>query len=204
LSGPIRKQHDFFFATYERFDVPDLVEINALVPLATNPLFPLPKPNQPVPAESDVGLFAEEIATPETLNTINARVDLSLSQSHTSVFRVDAVRGRNDRGFPGGTRLAETILRAGRDSSSIGVSDFMVFRNRLVNQARFQYSRLLPRSSAKQDSVGVVINSPRVTAGGVFGSVFFLAFGGGEKAKQIEGNSTTHRGEHIIKKLSGC
>ncbi|HKA21433.1 MAG TPA: TonB-dependent receptor [Blastocatellia bacterium] len=199
LSGPIRKQHDFFFATYERFDVPDLVEINALVPLATNPLFPLPKPNQPVPAESDVGLFAEEIATPETLNTINARVDLSLSQSHNSVFRVDAVRGRNDRGFPGGTRLAETILRAGRDSSSIGVSDFMVFRNRLVNQARFQYSRLLPRSSAKQDSVGVVINSPRVTAGSFTGSDSSPAFEREENRTQLQDNLSLSAGNHLYK-----
>ncbi len=45
LSGPVRKNRDFFFASYERFDVPDFIEISALVPVATNPLFPLPKPN---------------------------------------------------------------------------------------------------------------------------------------------------------------
>ena len=199
LSGPIRKQRDFFFASYERFDVPDFIEISALVPVVSNPLFPLPKPNQPVSPDSKVGLFSEEIATPETVNTINARVDLNVSQSHNSVFRVDALRGQNDRGFPGGTRLAETLLRAGRDSSSIGISDFMVFGARLVNQARFQYSRLLPRSTAKQNSVGVVINSPRLTAGSFTGSDSSPAFERKENRTQLQNNLSLSAGTHLFK-----
>jgi carboxypeptidase family protein/TonB-dependent receptor-like protein len=198
FSGPIREQRDFFFTSYERLDVPDFVEISAFLPISANPLFPLPKPNQPFPP-GNAGLFSEQIATPETLNTFNARADLNFSQSHNFVFRVDAVRGENDRAFPGGTRLPETILRAGRDSSSVGVSDSLVFANRFLNQARFQYSRLMPRSSATQNSTGLVINSPRVTAGFYTGSDSSPAFSREEKRTQIQDNISIMVGNHFSK-----
>lgn len=199
FSGPIRKQRDFFFASYERLDVPDFVEINAFVPVASNPLFPLPRPNQPVTPGSNIGLFAEEIGTPETVNILNGRADLNLSQSHNAVLRADAARGKNDRGFPGGTRLPETLLRAARDSTSIGASDFMIFGNRVVNQARFQYSRLRPRSSANLDSVGVVITSPRVTAGSYTGSDSSPAYSREEGRTQIQDNVSITSGKHLYK-----
>ena len=199
LSGPIRKQKDFFFVGYERFDFPDLAEISALVPVASNPMFPLPKPNQPVLAGSEVGLFSDEIATSESTNVVNIRADLNFSQSHNAAARFDMLRGRNGRGFPGGTRLPETVLIQGRNSDSVSVSDFLIFGNRFVNQARFQYSRLLPRSTAGLDSVGVVISSPRVTAGSFTGSDSSPAFAREEKRAQIQDNISVGAGAHLIK-----
>ena len=199
LSGPIKRQRDFFFVGYERFDFPDFTEISAFVPVARNPLFPLPKPTQPVPAGSEVGLFEEEISTSETSNVVNARADLNFSQSHNDGFRFDVLRGENGRGFPGGTRLPETILIAGRNSDSISISDFHIFGNRLVNQARFQYSRLLPRSYGRQGSVGVVISSPRLVAGSFTGSDSSPAFAREEKRTQIQDNISIVAGTHLFK-----
>lgn len=199
VSGPIRKQRDFFFGTYERLDVPDVVEINALVPVVTNPLFPLPAPTQPAAQGSDAALFFEELSTPESSNLMNVRGDFNLSQSHNAAVRLDSLRGRNARGFPGGTRLPETILIEGRDSDSISVSDYLILANRFVNQARFQYSRLMPRNQASLDSVSVVIRSPRLTAGAFSGSDSSPAFSREEKRTQIQDNVSLLHGSHIFK-----
>jgi Carboxypeptidase regulatory-like domain len=136
VHGPIRKQKDFFFVSYERSFVSDFAEIDAQLPVATNPLFPLPKPTQPAPAGSQTALFLEDISTPETNNLVNARADFNFSAAHNAAVRFDMARGENGRGFPGGTRLPETILIAGRNSDSISFSDFLILSNHFVNQAR--------------------------------------------------------------------
>src|SRR5436305_1012521 len=171
FSGPIRRHRDFFFASYERLDVTDFAEINATVPVATNPLFPLPPPNQPVSAGSIVGLFADDISTPETRNVINARGDFNFTASHNASVRFDAQRGANKRGFPDGSRLLDTLLIEGRNSDSISGTDNYIFSAHLVNQARVQYSRLLPRNKAGADSIIIIILDPeRVTAGAYTGT----------------------------------
>lgn len=199
LSGPIRNRKDFFFASYERFDVPDFAEVSALVPVARNPLFPLPRPNQSVAPGSETGLFSKEIPTPETNNLINARGDLNFSQAHNAALRFDMFQGRNERSFPGGTRLPETILIGGRNSNSISASDFLIIGKQFVNQARFQYSTLSPRSSASLSSIGVTINSPRVAAGSFTGTDSSPAFVREEKRTQIQDNISLIAGMHLLK-----
>ena len=199
FSGPLRKQRDFVFFGYERFDHPDLTQISALVPVASNPLFPLPKPTQPPSAGSEAGLFSEELGTSESTNVFNARVDLNFSQSHNAAVRLDALRGQNRRGFPGGTRLPETQLIEGRNSDSVSLSDFLILGSRFVNQARFQYSRLLPRSKTSLDSVGVIIDSPRVIAGSFTGSNSSPAFAREEHRTQIQDNISVAAGTHLFK-----
>jgi hypothetical protein len=199
LSGPLRKQRDFVFAGYERLDIPDFIEINALVPVGTNSLFPLPAPNRPVSPGSTAGRFFEEISTPETRNLVNVRADFSFSQSHNSSARFDLVRGDNRRGFPGGARLVETLLLQGRDSDSVSVSDNLIVSDAIVNQTRFQFSRLIPRSSAAAVSAGVVIRDPLLTAGSFTGSDSSPAFAREEKRWQIQDNVTLVHGSHVIK-----
>ena len=198
-SGPIIRQKDFFFGSYERLDVTDFAEINALVPIATNPLFPLPKPNGSIAPGSEIGSLFEELSTPELSNLGNVRADFNFSQSHNAAVRFDLLRGANNRGFSGGTRLPDTILIQGRNSDSISLSDFLIIGNKFVNQARFQYSRLLPRDKASSDSVSIVIKSPSLTAGAFTGSNTSPAFAREEKRLQIQDNVSLIYGNHVFK-----
>jgi hypothetical protein len=199
VSGPIRKPH-FFFAGFERFDVPDSAEINASLPIQTNPLFPLPLPNRPATPGSPVALLVEEISTPESKNILNLRTDVNLGQSHNLTARFDLLVGSNKRGFPGGSRLPQSILIEGRDSHSISLSDNLVVSARILNQARFQFSRLLPRSSGASDSVGVVIEEPaRITAGAFSGSESSPAFAREEKRIQFQDTIALAMGSHQLK-----
>ncbi len=200
FSGPLKKQKHFFFAAFERGDVTDFAEISAIVPVETNPLFPLPKPNRPVESASPVGLLFEEISTPENRNLINARVDLNFNQSHNATVRFDALRGENKRGFPGGTRLPDSILVEGRDSDSLSITDNFVISNRAVNQARFQHSRLLPRNKGATAAAGVIIQEPsRVVAGSFTGSESSPAFAREERRTQIQDNLLLSVGTHQMK-----
>lgn len=201
FGGPmrIRREKDFFFASYERLDVTDFAEINAIVPVATNPLFVLPKPTGAVVPGSSSAPFFEELSTPESSNLVNARADFNFSQSHNAAARFDLLRGANQRGFSGGTRLPDTILIQGRNSDSISVSDFLIISNKLVNQARFQYSRLLPRDSAASDSLSISIKSPGLTAGSYSGSNTSPAFAREERRTQVQDNISFLYGTHVFK-----
>jgi hypothetical protein len=200
VSGPIRRHRHFFFANYERLDVTDFAEIAATVPVAANRLFPLPPPNQPVSAGSIVGLFTDEISTPETRNLINARTDFNFTASHNASVRFDAQRGENKRGFPGGARLLDTILIQGRNSDSISGTDNYIFSSRLVHQARVQYSRLMPRNRTRADSISVIIKEPeKVTAGAYTGSNGSPAFAREERRFQLQDNLSLILGNHLFK-----
>jgi hypothetical protein len=109
------------------------------------------------------------------------------------------VKGANRRGFPGGSRLPETILIDGRDSESISLSENLIFR-KLINQARIQFSRLIPRSRASVDSIGVVIDEPgRVVAGSFTGSESGPAFSREERRVQVQNNLSVLARRHLLK-----
>jgi hypothetical protein len=200
FSGPIRRDRLLFFVNYERLDLKEFAEINVRLPVKTNPLFPLPKPNQPPEGDGSIARLIEEVSTPETKNTGNARVDFNFSSSHNAAVRADIVRGENLRSFPGGTRLPETILIEGRDSDSISVIDNLVISDHILNQTRVQFSRLLPRNSADSDSVGVVIQgSNRLVAGSFTGSQTSPSFARREKRSQIQDNLSLLIGKHMLK-----
>lgn len=200
FSGPIARQKYFFFTSYERLDLSDFAEINTLVPLQTNPLFPLPLPNRPAVEGSKVGLLFEEISTPESLNTGNARGDFHFTQWHNASARFDMAQGANRRGFSGGSRLSDTVISAGRNSQSISLTDNLILTQRLINQGRFQFSRLLPRSKTDTTSVGIVINEPeRIIAGSFGGSASSPAFARQETRLQIQDTVSLTAGAHLIK-----
>ncbi|HMG34734.1 MAG TPA: TonB-dependent receptor [Blastocatellia bacterium] len=200
VSGPLKTDRHFFLVGYERLDITDVAQVSAVVPLRQNPAFGLPAPNRPVAAGSTSGLFVDEVSTPEIRNLINVRTDVTLTPVHNATIRFDLVRGGNKRGFPGSSRLIDTILVEGRDSGSIAITDNLVFSSTALNQFRFQSSQLQPRSSGQGNRVGVVIQQPATLIAGAFtGSDSSPAFSRKEKRIQLQDTLTLIRSTHSLK-----
>ncbi len=200
FSGAIPGLKHFFFAGFERRDVTDSVEVNTLVPVQQNPRFLLPTPNAPVVPGAQVGLLLEEVSTPESVNTANLRVDFRFSDSYNAAVRFDLSRGANKRGFPGGTRLADTALIAGRNSFSLSYSSNYIFSANRIGQFRVQTSRLTPRSKSALNVAGVEIEDPgTIVAGSYTGSESSPAFAREETRTQLQANYSFARNSHLIK-----
>lgn len=184
--GPLVPNRVFWFAAVERDYIYDRAEIEALLPFESNPAFPLPAPNganlgfsardktgKPVIVNDGiaVGLFDRQVTTPRAADTFQSRIDLRLGERHDGFALVTWARNRDERGFPGGRRLLETLRRTGRDSESIAFADNFILTPRTVNSLRFQVSRLSPadaplgESPAAQPVVLIDIDDPRDVIG---------------------------------------
>ena len=84
---------------------------------------------------------------------------------HNASIVYQAGRLINLRQFGGGNRLAETFQARRRNSDAISFSDTLVLSERLVNQARFQYSRLAPAFEASGGNTGRAHHAERSAAG---------------------------------------
>ena len=182
VGGPLIKNKIFLFGAYEYDNVYDRAEIIALTPVDANPAFPLPKPNgadlgvtrrnrsgqaQTVNGGANVGLYDETVTTPRVANTLQSRVDFRLSEKNEAFALFTLARNRDERGFPGGRRMLDTLLSSGRNSQSYAFSDNLILSSRTVNTARFQFSRLTPIFAPQADDPVVIIDidDPRDVAG---------------------------------------
>lgn len=166
LGGPLQN-NSVFFVSYERNKVLDSALIDTLVPVQKNASFPLPGPTHlnrtrledvGTPAMAvEVAPFISSISTPFKNTSITARVDQQFGPMHTAAFVYQSGRLINLRQFGGGNRLAEALQGRRRNSDAFSFSDTFVFSERLVNQARFQYSRLAPAFEARGGSTPVVL-----------------------------------------------
>jgi hypothetical protein len=163
LGGPLVRE-TVFFVSYELNKVLDSALIDTLVPVKQSRLFPLPAPTdlnrarlEDADAAADVAPFVSSISTPLKNTSVTTRVDHQFSPMHNAA--IVYLRGRliNLRGFGGGNRLAEALQGKRRNSDALSYSDTFVFSERLVNQARFQYSRLAPAFEARGGNTPVVL-----------------------------------------------
>ena len=173
VSGPVfvprKREHTVFFISYELSKTLDSALIDTLVPLQQNPAYPLPAPTHPdqrrledvnEPAlAAEVAPFISSIATPQTNTSITTRVDHQFSETHNASIVYQAGRLGNLRQFGGGNRLADALQARRRNSDALSYSDNFVFSSRLVNQLRFQYSRLAPSFTAQGGDKPVVLIS---------------------------------------------
>src|SRR5215217_7773289 len=166
LGGPLVRE-SVFFVSYELNKVLDSALIDTLVPGKQNTRFPLPAPTRlnrsrledaDTPAlATEVAPFISSISTPVNNTSITARLDHQFGPMHNAAFVYQAGRLINLRQIGGGNRLAESFQGRRRNSDAISYSDTFVFSERLVNQARFQYSCLAPAFEARGGNTPVVL-----------------------------------------------
>ena len=167
LSGPVvrrlrgepnvsarKPQLAVFFVSYERNHTLDSALVDTLVPLERIRLYPLPSPTHPAqhrleqvnaPAiAGEVAPFIASVTTPLKNASITARVDHQLTETHNASFVYQRGRLINLRQFGGGNRLPDALQARRRDSDALSYSDNLVLSSSVVNQLKFQCSRLAP------------------------------------------------------------
>ena len=182
FGGPIVRKKAFFFAAHEYDNIYDRADIAALVPVATNSTFPLLQPNganlgstafdskgkaSTVNGGAAVGLFDQQVTTPRTAHTLQTRTDFNLSDKQNLFAVFSLARQRDERSFPGGRRLLDTLRTTGRNSEAFAVAYNATLAARIVNQARFQFSRLTPADGPLNANPVVIIDidDPRDVSG---------------------------------------
>lgn len=172
LGGPLIHNRAFFFAGWEYDDIYDRADIAALVPTASNQAFQLPQLNGAnlgsnatdkngktvvVNGGAAVGLYDVQVTTPKVAQTFQARSDFNFGR-HNAFALVTLARNRDERSFPGGRRTLDTLRRTGRSSEGIAFADNFAISSKIVNVARFQFSRLTPANGPFNSSPVVLID----------------------------------------------
>jgi hypothetical protein len=170
FSGPLRlpafdgRKKTFFFTAYEYNTILDSATINTLVPIQQNPLFPIPAPTVTDPAvigqprlDAGIAPFFSSVSTPVKNHTLTTRIDHKFSDLHNGSVLYQLGRQNNLRQFGGGNRLAEALLGKTRNTDAISYTDNYVLSPSLVNQTRFQLSRLTPGVTASGGRRPVVL-----------------------------------------------
>jgi hypothetical protein len=171
FSGPLKGKSVFLIA-YEQNRILDSALIDTLVPVAQNKLFSIPSPTHPQlhrletarepSLSAEVAPYIATQNTPSKGSTFTSRIDHQFTDLHNVTLVYQRGRLTNLRGFGGGDRLSEALQGKRRSSDAVSASDNLVLSTSLINQARFQYSRLAPGVSAPLDKpvVLITLNDP--------------------------------------------
>ncbi|HET9528397.1 MAG TPA: TonB-dependent receptor, partial [Pyrinomonadaceae bacterium] len=212
LLPPRKEKSTVFFVSYELSQTLDSALIDTLVPVQQNDLYPLPRPthldqrrveeaNSPALA-AEVAPFILSLSTPLRNTNMTARVDHQFSETHNASFVYHGGRLINLRQFGGGNRLADALQARRRNSDSFSYSDNFVFSSALVNQLRFQYSRLAPSFEAHGGDKPVVLialRDPLVSGTLVAGSSTLGGSDRKEDRAQIQHVLSLVSGTHSLK-----
>jgi hypothetical protein len=155
VSGPTRlKKESLFFIAFERSTTIDSTLIDTLLPTTQNDKFILPLPtalelrrteNARAPAlATEVAPFVSSVGTPLKNTTFTGRVDYQYNDTHNATIVYLGGWLFNLRQSGGSNRLVDALQARRRDSHSVSYSDNYVASPNMVNQLRFQFSKLAP------------------------------------------------------------
>ena len=159
FGGPIIKNKLFFYTAYE-YDVSfEDTLLDAWVPVSNgNPNYDLPTPTNPSPAvvvnstlngqaiSATVSPYIAPFDTPAKRHSFLGRSDWNLNEANNFTFSYQLGRSDDLRSFSGTNRIGNSLIGRVRNTDAFNATHNFIGSSKFVNQLRFQYSRLRPRS----------------------------------------------------------
>lgn len=101
--------------------------------------------------------YIQPVDTPSRRHIFSTRVDWNLNNAHNFTFGYQLGRSNDLRQFSGTNRLADALIGRIRNSDAFNATHNFVASARLVNQFRFQFSKLRPTATPVSGTQSPVI-----------------------------------------------